>query len=39
MVKLGNPVEHSSLPVLTLGQLADKYGEWMTREVKAARLR
>jgi integrase len=39
MAKLGNPVEQSSIPVLTLGQLADRYGEWMQREVLAGRLR
>jgi hypothetical protein len=27
MAKLGSPVEGSSLPVLTLGQLADKFGD------------
>jgi hypothetical protein len=39
MAKLGNPVEGSSLPVLTLGQLADKYGDWMKREVEAGRMK
>ena len=39
MARLGNPVEGSSVPSLTLGQLADKYGEWMQREVDAGRLR
>jgi integrase len=38
MAKLGNPVEGSSLPVITLGQLADKYGDWMKREVEAGRV-
>jgi hypothetical protein len=41
MAQLGIPVEGTSVPVpaLTLGQLADKYGEWMKREVAAGRLR
>jgi hypothetical protein len=39
MAKLGNPVQGSSLPVFTLGQLADKYGEWMQREVAAGRMK
>jgi integrase len=39
MAKLGNPVEGSSLPVITLGQLADKYGQWMKREVEAGRMK
>ena len=39
MSKLGNPVEGSSLPVITLGQLADKYGDWMKREVEAGRMK
>lgn len=39
MAQLGTPVEKSSLPVLTLGQLADKYGEWMEREVAADRMK
>ncbi len=39
MAKLGNPVEGSSLPVITLGQLADKYGDWMKREVEAGRMK
>jgi integrase len=39
MAKLGSPVDNSTLPLLTLGQLADRYGEWMQREVQAGRLR
>jgi integrase len=39
MTKLGNPIENVSIAVLTLGQLADKYGEWMEREVDAGRLK
>lgn len=39
MVKLGNPVEDSTVPVITLGCLADKYGEWMMREVAAGRMK
>jgi len=39
MAKLGNPVENSTIPVITLGQLADKFGEWMKREVEADRMK
>ncbi|HKB42312.1 MAG TPA: site-specific integrase [Gemmataceae bacterium] len=39
MARLGTPVEGSSVPALTLGQLADKYGAWMRREVDAGRMR
>ncbi|MBL8792424.1 MAG: tyrosine-type recombinase/integrase [Planctomycetia bacterium] len=39
MAKLGTPVENSALPALTIGQLADKYGEWMQREVEADRMK
>ena len=39
MAQRGNPVEGSSLPVITLGQLADKYGDWMKREVEAGRMK
>src|SRR5947209_10625219 len=39
MARLGNPVEGSSIPALTLGQLADKYGAWMAREVEAGRMK
>jgi hypothetical protein len=39
IAKLGTSVEGSSLPTLTLGQLADKYGDWMQREVEAGRMR
>jgi integrase len=39
MAKLGSPVEGSAAPALTLGQLADRYGEWMQREVEAGRLK
>jgi hypothetical protein len=39
MAKLGNPVEGSILPGITLGQLADKYGDWMKRKVEVGRMR
>ncbi|HEY7152458.1 MAG TPA: site-specific integrase [Gemmataceae bacterium] len=39
MAKLGNPIEGSALPVITLGDLADKYGDWMKREVEAGRMK
>jgi integrase len=39
MAELGTPVEASTLPALTLGQLAGRYGEWMQREVAAGRMR
>lgn len=39
MAKLGMPVENASIPVITLGQLADKYGEWMEREVAVDRMK
>jgi integrase len=39
MARLGNPVEGSALPALTLGQLADHSGVWMAREVEAGRLK
>ena len=39
MAQLGNPVEGASIPTLTLGQLADRYAEWMSREVDACRMR
>jgi hypothetical protein len=39
MAKLGNPVVGSAIPVLTLGQIADKYGEWMRRETEAGRMK
>jgi integrase len=39
MARLGNPVEGPAVQSLTLGQLADRFGEWMAREVAAGRLR
>lgn len=39
MAQLGNPVPEATLPTLTLGQLADRYGQWMQREVEAGRMR
>ena len=39
MARLGSPVEGPALAVLTLGQLADRYGEWMQREVEAGRMK
>jgi integrase len=39
MARLGNPVEGSSVPVVTLGQLADQYGDWLQREVDAGRAK
>jgi hypothetical protein len=39
MTLLGNPVEGSSVPVITLGQVADRFGECMQREVDAGRSR
>jgi len=39
MAKPGSPVEGSSGAVITLGQLADRFGEWLKREVEAGRSR
>ncbi len=39
MAKLGMPVEGSAIPVITLGELADKYGQWMEPEVQAGRMK
>jgi len=39
MAKVGLPVENASIPAVTLGQLADKYGEWMDREVAVDRMK
>ena len=39
MARRGTPVEGATTPTLTLGQLADRYGEWMQREVDSGRLR
>lgn len=39
MAMRGNPAEGSSLPSLTLGQLADKFAAWLEREVEAKRSR
>jgi integrase len=33
MAELGNPVEGSAVTIITLGQLADRYGEWMEHQV------
>ena len=38
MAKLCEPVEAAALPQITLGELCDRYGEWLKREVGAARL-
>jgi len=35
MAELGNSVADSSVPVLTLGQFADTFGDWMEREIEA----
>ena len=39
MAKLGQPVEGASIPKIALGELSDRYGEWMEREVVAGRMR
>jgi integrase len=39
MARLGNPVEGASVPCITLGQLADKFDDWLEREVEADRTR
>ena len=39
MARLGGPAEGPAAPALTLGRLADRYGEWMQREVEAGRLK
>ena len=39
MAKLGQPVEGASIPKITLGDLSDRYGEWMEREVAAERMK
>ena len=31
MANLGRPVADATTPELTLGELADEYGQWMTR--------
>ena len=38
MAKMGNPVPESTVPTLSLGQLADQFGAWMLREIEAGRL-
>ncbi len=38
MAKLGQPVEGASIPKITLGELCDRYGDWMEREVAAGRM-
>lgn len=38
MANLGHPVEASSIPKITLGELSDRYGEWMERGVAAVRM-
>jgi integrase len=37
MARLGGPVE--AAPALSLGQLADKFGDWLAREVEAGRCK
>jgi len=39
MAKLGQPVEGASIPKITLGELCDRYGEWMEREIAAERMK
>lgn len=39
MAHLGNPVEEAGPTAISLGQLADKFGEWLQREVEAERLK
>src|SRR3954465_12673028 len=38
MARLGQPVEEATTR-LTVGELADRYGEWMQRELEAGRLK
>lgn len=38
MARIGQPVEGSSTPKITLGELCDRYGEWMEREIVADRM-
>ena len=33
MVRLRRPAGDATVPDLTLGELADEYGQWMTRQV------
>jgi hypothetical protein len=39
MAKLGQPVEAATLPQITLGELCDRSGEWMKREIAAGRMK
>jgi integrase len=39
MAKLGQPVEGASAPMITLGELSNRYGEWMEREVAVNRMK
>jgi hypothetical protein len=39
MARLGTPAEPATRSQITIGELADKYGEWMAREVAAHRLK
>src|SRR5687768_16658758 len=39
MAKLGQPVEQSAIPRITLGELCDRFGEWMSREIAARRMK
>lgn len=38
MAEFGRPTEQAVLPMITVGDLADRYGIWMAREVDAGRL-
>jgi hypothetical protein len=37
MARLGQPVPNAGISNITLGELADQYGQWLDREVAAAR--
>jgi len=39
MARLGTPIQDAPIPAVTLGQLSDRYGEWMQREVDAGRMK
>jgi integrase len=39
MANLGTPVEHDAVSRITLGQLADLFGDWLDREVQAQRVK
>ncbi|MFM7149012.1 MAG: tyrosine-type recombinase/integrase [Gemmataceae bacterium] len=38
MARLGNPVQASSTPSISIGKLADEFGAWLLREIDASRL-